>query len=138
MRRCLLSFSTRRNSRYIAQLLGAGAAAIGGLAGRARINVSIVCDRTPQVCEEIERQVGKDYAEITGEDLSGIILMSLSSANITLLNEGDFSGLSSLEDLYLFNNPGTNLCDAYSGGGTCWDEFYNSVLSDLHAKFSDI
>ena len=68
-----------------------------------------VCDRTPQVCYEIERQVGKNYAEITEEDLSKIFVMYFFYANITSLNEGDFAGLSSVERLYFGRNELTTL-----------------------------
>ena len=65
-----------------------------------------VCDRTPQVRDEIVSQVPQisSCADITAEHLSAITTLSLRKEDITRLERGDFDGLSSLERLYLDRN----------------------------------
>ena len=66
-----------------------------------------VCDRTPQVRDEILRQISgvSDCADVTDDDLSGVSrVLSLSSRDIATLNAGDFSGLGNLRELDLSRN----------------------------------
>ena len=71
-----------------------------------------VCDRTPQVIDEILREVGAgNCAEVEDRHLARTGAMWLfvngdesEQARITALREGDFAGLSSLENLHLRGN----------------------------------
>ena len=75
-----------------------------------------ICDRTPQVRDEILNKVriesmrlGTDWptdcAEVTTAHLARVRSLSLGSANITALQEHDFSGLVSLGSIVLSSNP---------------------------------
>ena len=74
-----------------------------------------VCDRTPQVRDEIMRQAGvADCTETEDRHLAGITQLILDPelvaiAPITAVREGDFSGLASLYGLYLLRNQLTAL-----------------------------
>ena len=65
-----------------------------------------VCARTEQVRDEIVDTVsGVDACEdVTEAHLASITQLDLISSNISSLQAGDFSGLSGLEILYIFNN----------------------------------
>ena len=69
-----------------------------------------VCDRTSEVADAILSTIGKsDCVAATDHDLGGMVTLHLSSywsrRNITSLKAGDFSGLSTLRDLYLQHDP---------------------------------
>ena len=79
-----------------------------------------VCERTPQVRDEIVRVTGAANCDaVTEQDLSGISgsgVLDLGDADITALREGDFAGLSSLESLRLGYNDRTTLADGVFAG----------------------
>ena len=57
-----------------------------------------VCDRTPQVRDEITREAGKSNCkDVTKADLASIINLDLHDSKISSLLSGDFSGLSRLD-----------------------------------------
>ena len=69
-----------------------------------------VCDRTEQVRDEIVYQAGvSTCGGVTDADLAGITFLSLSFTEITLLKEGDFSGLTALQELHLNGNELSSL-----------------------------
>ena len=65
-----------------------------------------VCDRTPQVRDTIVSAVSSvsDCNDVTEAHLAAITSLNLGYKSITLLKSRDFSGLSSLETLFLHNN----------------------------------
>jgi Leucine-rich repeat (LRR) protein len=70
-----------------------------------------VCDRTPQVRDALVAIVGGEAgcAEVTADQLGRISVLSLGSERIETLQSGDFAGLSSLEQLDLYDNELTAL-----------------------------
>ena len=96
-----------------------------------------ICDRTPQVRDEILVQVRRetnsqiyDCNEVTMTHLSSVRTMSLEGANITALQEHDFSGLISLREIGLYQNSLTTLPEGiFRGLGELYflDLFYNSL-----------
>ncbi len=77
-----------------------------------------LCSRTEVVKNEIVSRVsGKSRCEdITNEDLSGIIRISLISQEVGSLNSGDFAGLTGLTRIFLGGNQLTTLpADIFSG-----------------------
>ncbi len=70
-----------------------------------------VCDRTPQVRDALVAIVGGEAtcAEVTADQLGHISVLSLGSERIETLQSGDFAGLSSLEQLDLYDNELTSL-----------------------------
>ena len=75
-----------------------------------------ICDRTPQVQDDILRTVGiesgrrgmdwpTDCAEVTGAHLALVRQLSVVGTNITALQEHDFRELVSLEHVFLTDNP---------------------------------
>ena len=78
-----------------------------------------VCDRTEQVRDEIVYQAGvSTCGGVTDADLAGITFLGLSFAEITLLKEGDFSGLTSLQELHLNGNELSSLAAGVFSGLT--------------------
>ena len=64
-----------------------------------------VCDRTEQVRDEIVAVSGvSTCGGVTDADLAAITFLGLSFAEITSLKEGDFSGLTALQELDLNGN----------------------------------
>ena len=106
------------------------------------ITVSVsVCRRTSQVCDEIELQVGKNYAEITKEELSIISTMNFQGKGITSLNDGDFAGLSNLEILRLDNNSLTTLPEGVFSGLSSLKKLefsYNALTTLPEGVFSGL
>ena len=85
------------------------------------INDEGVCDRTPQVRDEILRQVGVSCAKLSDGHLSRITYLSLQGRGIATLKAGDFSGLVNLRDLYLHDNQLSTLpSGVFSGLGNLW------------------
>ena len=77
-----------------------------------------LCSRTEVVKNEIVSRVsGKSRCEdITNEDLSGIIRISLISQEVGSLKSGDFAGLTGLTRIFLGGNQLTTLpADIFSG-----------------------
>ena len=68
-----------------------------------------VCDRTPQVREELVRKVGKACGEMTPQDLAQVQPLWLHNKGITKLKAGDFQGLTRLWNLKLDGNQLTAL-----------------------------
>ncbi len=89
-----------------------------------------VCDRTPQVRDEIEMIVGEPCRDIDGSELASITFVFLHNKRITSLLPGDFSGMSSLEDLSLSSNQLTSLPAGIFSG--------LSSLKDLELSFNQI
>ena len=92
------------------------------------INDEGVCDRTPQVRDEILRISGvNDCADVTDDHLSRITALSPSDSGIATLKAGDFSGLGNLEWLYLQNNALSTLpSGVFSGLGSLRGLFLES------------
>ena len=65
-----------------------------------------ICDRTPQVRDALVAAIPEvsDCADVTTAHLTGIGTLRLRASGITTLRENDFSGLSSLQYLWLSNN----------------------------------
>ena len=70
-----------------------------------------VCDRTPQVRDALVAIVGGGVtcADVTADQLGRISVLSLGSERIETLQSGDFAGLTSLEQLDLYDNNLTAL-----------------------------
>ncbi len=70
-----------------------------------------VCDRTPQVRDALVAIVGGGVscADVTADQLGRIRVLSLGSERIETLQSGDFAGLTSLEQLDLYDNDLTAL-----------------------------
>ena len=70
-----------------------------------------VCDRTPQVRDALVAIVGGGVtcADVTADQLGSISVLSLGSERIETLQSGDFAGLTSLEQLDLYDNELTAL-----------------------------
>ncbi len=70
-----------------------------------------VCDRTPQVRDALVAIVGGGVtcADVTADQLGRISVLSLGSERIETLQSGDFAGLTSLEQLDLYDNDLTAL-----------------------------
>ena len=73
--------------------------------------LSGVCDRTPQVRDALVAIVGGGVtcADVTADQLGRISVLSLGSERIETLQSDDFSGLTSLEQLDLYDNDLTAL-----------------------------
>ncbi|MDE0314691.1 MAG: leucine-rich repeat protein [Candidatus Poribacteria bacterium] len=64
-----------------------------------------VCDRTPQVREEIMKRTGDSNCKnVTEDELESIRRLSLLEENISTLKQGDFDELRGLEELVLKGN----------------------------------
>ncbi len=77
-----------------------------------------VCDRTPQVRDALVAIVGGGVTctEVTAGQLGRISVLSLGSERIKTLQSGDFAGLTSLEQLDLYDNELTALPpDVFAG-----------------------
>ena len=80
-----------------------------------------VCDRTPQVRDALVAAISdvSDCAEVTTAHLTGARWLPLHFADITTLQENDFSGLSSLQYLWLSFNSLRGLPEGvFSGLGS--------------------
>ncbi|MFZ4715718.1 MAG: leucine-rich repeat domain-containing protein [Bacteriovoracaceae bacterium] len=92
-----------------------------------------ICDRTPQVVAEIERQVGKKCQNITSDDLLKITYIDLGSEGIYNLTANSFEGLKSLQNLYIYNNQLTSLPENLFKGLSSLQELnlYKNQLTSL-------
>ena len=101
-----------------------------------------VCDRTEQVRDEIVYQAEvSTCGGVSDTHLAAVTFLDLEFASITLLKEGDFSGLPSLQDLYLGDNELSLLpAGVFSGLPALTDlDLNNNALSSLDAGvFSDL
>ena len=77
-----------------------------------------ICERTKKVRDELLRLIGNNEgtavacADVTATHLAAITrTLDLSGRKIAALKAGDFAGLTSLTNLYLFNNALTTLPD---------------------------
>ena len=77
-----------------------------------------ICERTKKVRDELLRLIGNNEgaavvcADVTTTHLTGVTgVIDLSGRKIAALKAGDFAGLTSLTNLYLFNNALTTLPD---------------------------
>ena len=100
-----------------------------------------ICDRTPQVRDEILITVGiesrragetapEDCAEVTTAHLARVRSLWLGNADITALQENDFSGLVSLQSIVLTENFLTELPEGIFRGLSSLNELflhYNSL-----------
>ena len=69
-----------------------------------------ICDRTPQVLNNILDVIGiDDCTDISQRDLSSITSLDISREGIIALQQGDFDGLNSLEELDLDGNSLSSL-----------------------------
>ena len=84
-----------------------------------------VCDRTEQVRDEIVYQAGVSTCdEVTDAHLAAITSLYLASVGITLLKEGDFSGLTALQELALDGNQLSSLPARVFSGLTSLETLY--------------
>ena len=93
-----------------------------------------ICDRTPQVLNEILAELDiDDCTEVGSEDLNTITSLGLHDAGITTLKEYDFQGLTGLDDLDLSDNSLSSLPVGVFNGLTALFslELYNNSLSSL-------
>ena len=107
--------------------------------------ITPVSERTPQVREAILGVVQLDYpsvssyTDITETHLAGITALYLNGRNITALKVGDFDGLTSLEELRLYNNQLTTLPEDIFDGLTALTtlRLYGNQLSALPEDIFD-
>ena len=107
--------------------------------------ITPVSERTSQVREAILNVVRLDYpdisnyADITETHLAGITPLYLNGRNITALKVGDFGGLTSLEELRLYNNQLTTLPEDIFDGLTSLTtlRLYGNQLSTLPEDIFD-
>ena len=102
-----------------------------------------VCDRTPQVRDALVAIVGGGVscAEVTADQLGRISVLSLGSERIQTLQSGDFAGLSSLEQLDLYDNDLTALPPNVFAGLTNLRQlnlWHNDLTSLSPAVFADL
>ena len=92
-----------------------------------------ICDRTPQVLNEILYEIDvDDCADVGSEDLSTITSLDIGEKGITTLQENDFERLSNLEDLELHDNSLSSLPIGVFDDLSALDELYlwrNSLRS---------
>ena len=102
-----------------------------------------VCDRTPQVRDALVAIVGGEAtcAEVTADQLGHISVLSLGSERIATLQSGDFAGLSSLEQLDLYDNELTSLPPNIFAGLTNLRQlnlWHNDIASLSPNVFADL
>ena len=74
------------------------------------VDILPVCDRTPQIRDEIVQRAGKSACDmVTVDDLIQINQIEVARQGITLLQPRDFSGLDNLQGLNLLGNSLTVL-----------------------------
>ena len=104
-----------------------------------------ICDRTPQVRDALVAAIPEvsDCAEVTTAQLTGITRLRLRALGITTLRENDFSGLNSLQDLWLSHNSLRSLPEGIFSelgslksldlSGNSLDALPESVFQGLHS-----
>ena len=76
-----------------------------------------VCDRTPQVRDALmDAAAVSNCAQVTPRHLSQVSLLNLETSGITTLKSHDFSGLSSVLDIWLRNNSLSELPEGLLNG----------------------
>ena len=81
------------------------------------VDVLPVCDRTPQIRDEIVQRAGKSACDmVTVDDLIQINQIEVARQGITLLQPRDFSGLDNLQGLNLLGNSLTVLLSGVFDG----------------------
>ena len=93
-----------------------------------------ICDRTIQVQKALLAKAGKETCEqMTDQDLQAIVILDLSNENITQLKTNDFSGLTSLQRLYLSYNQLESLpMELFSGLTSLQSlDLFNNKLASL-------
>ena len=84
-----------------------------------------ICDRTIQVQKALlEKAEKEDCAQMTDQDLQAVVILNLSFNNITQLKANDFSSLTSLQRLSLYNNQLARLPEWLFSGLTSLQELY--------------
>ena len=84
-----------------------------------------VCDRTPQVRDALmDAAAVSNCAQVTPRHLSQVSLLNLETSGITTLKSRDFSGLSSVLDIWLRNNSLSEI----TGGTPQWAELPKSAV----------
>ena len=102
-----------------------------------------VCDRTPQVRDALVAIVGggASCGDVTADQLGRISVLSLGSERIATLQSGDFAGLTSLEQLDLYDNELTALPPDIFAGLTNLRQLnlWHNDLTTLSSKvFADL
>ena len=102
-----------------------------------------VCDRTEQVRDGIVDQVSEvsTCGGVTDAHLAAITSLYFGNAGITSLQEGDFSGLTALQELDLYANKLSSLPDGVLSGLTALQELYlyaNDLSSLPDGAFSGL
>ena len=96
-----------------------------------------ICDRTPQVQDEIMKDIGSvdRCSEVTDQRLRGIGSVDLVDSGITALKTGDFDGLDNMTHLYLIGNALTTLpAGVFEGlARVVWLRVDGNKLSELPA-----
>ena len=81
------------------------------------VDILPVCDRTPQIRDEIVQRAGKSACDmVTVDDLIQINQIEVARQGITLLQPRDFSGLDNLQGLNLLGNSLTVLLSGVFDG----------------------
>ena len=106
------------------------------------VTVSGICDRTSAVQTAILAKIPGIAAcgDVTSTHLSGITgLLNLAAKGLTSLQEDDFDGLSSLEQLYLNNNSLRSLDNDIFDGLSSLDQLilFGNSLSSLDGDIFD-
>ena len=105
-----------------------------------------VCDRTPQVRDALVAIVGGGVtcADVTPDQLGRISVLSLGSERIETLQSDDFAGLTSLEQLDLYDNDLTTLPPNIFAGLTnlrqlnLWHNDLTTLSSDVFADLTNL
>ena len=81
------------------------------------VDILPICDRTPQIRDEIVQRAGKSACDmVTVDDLIQINQIEVARQGITLLQPRDFSGLDNLQGLNLLGNSLTVLLSGVFDG----------------------
>ncbi len=105
-----------------------------------------VCDRTPQVRDALVAIVGGGVtcADVTPDQLGRISVLSLGSERIETLQSDDFAGLTSLEQLDLYDNDLTTLPPNIFAGLTnlrqlnLWHNDLTTLSPDVFADLTNL
>ena len=105
-----------------------------------------VCDRTPQVRDALVAIVGGGVtcADVTPDQLGRITVLDLSSKHIETLQSNDFTGLTNLEELSLYDNDLTALPPNIFAGLTklrylvLWHNDLTTLSPDVFAGLTDL
>ena len=99
------SYPPRGSTRHLGVLLLAAWAIGWFLTTPSAASTQGVCDRTPQVRDELVETTGVSTCEdVTPEHLAAVTLLDLSESGISALQAHDFRGLGRLQRLRLYRN----------------------------------